>query len=187
MKRLRLGLAALALPAITATLVGIDARMAEPAARFQRLPATPWLVLDRQLGLVWQRCPRGTQLVDDAKQPQCTGKPERFLAQPAEWEAQRLSTPRETWRLPDVRELSSLIDDRRCCHALDPIAFPVFGVPDDGAWGGRTYPFHTATPHSQSDERWRVESLEGEVLPALVRARGLLRLVRTATPQEMAR
>lgn len=188
MKLLRRALITLLLAAVVvAGLVATDARLAEPSPRFERMPATPWLVLDRQLGLVWQRCPKGTQLVDDAANPQCTGKPDWLFTPWAEHEAQSISKPREQWRLPDVRELASLTDDSRCCHALDPLAFPLFGVPSDGSWGGRVFPFHTATAHASSDERWRVESLEGEVLPAVVKARAVLRLVRAATPQEMAR
>lgn len=181
--------AALALLALAvAAAVGIDAWPTSPPPRFERLAATPWLVLDRQLGLVWQRCPRGTRLIDDARQPQCTGKPDWLLADPAAWEAQRIAMPREAWRLPEVRELASLVDDSRCCHALDPLAFPLFGVPDDGSWGGRVFPFHTASPRAQGGDHWRVESLEGEVKPVLLpQSPALLRLVRAATTAELAR
>lgn len=181
-----LGAVAALLLAGAATL-GLDLWLSRPQARFQPLSATPWLVLDRQLGLVWQRCPVGTRFgLDGAGTPACQGKPDWLHTPWAEQTAQRLSTPAERWRLPTVRELSSLIDDSRCCHALDPAAFPPFAVPgpDDKNWTGRTYPTHTATPVGASDERWRVDSLQGEAAPKVVQARAVLRLVRAAAPGE---
>ena len=189
-KLLRRTLAALVVLALaTAALLTVDARMAQPPSRFESLPATPWLVLDRQLGLVWQRCPQGMRFVDHQAGSLCTGEPDWLLTEHAERQAQRVSTPQEPWRLPDVRELTSLVDDSRCCLALDPQAFPSFAAPPHGPAmpAGRAFPFHTSSPHAQSEERWRVESLEGEVRPSLVQQRALLRLVRAATPQERAR
>ncbi|MFG6466017.1 DUF1566 domain-containing protein [Roseateles sp. BYS87W] len=170
-----------------AGMLGLDLWLSRVESRFQPLTATPWLVLDRQLGLVWQRCPVGTRFsVDAAGTAACTGTPDWLHTRWAEQTAQRLSTPSERWRLPTVRELSSLIDDRRCCHALEPMAFPPFAMPgpEDKNWTGRTYPTHTATPIGEGGERWRVDSLQGEAAPKLVQERAVLRLVRAAAAGE---
>lgn len=170
-----------------ASTLGLDLWLSRPEPRFQPLAATPWLVLDRQLGLVWQRCPVGTRFgLDSTGAPACTGAPDWLHTPWAEQAAQRLSTPAERWRLPTVRELSSLTDDSRCCHALDPSAFPPFALPgpEDRNWTGRTYPTHTATAVGNSDERWRVDSLQGTASPKLVSERAVLRLVRAAAPGE---
>lgn len=176
-----------ALLLLGAGTLGLDLWLSRAAPRFQPLAATPWLVLDRQLNLVWQRCPVGTRFsVDGAGTPACTGTPDWLPTPWAEQAAQRLSTPTERWRLPTVRELSSLIDDRRCCHALDPNTFPPFAMPGPEAknWTGRTYPTHTATAIGDGGERWRVDSLQGEAAPKLVQARAVLRLVRAAAAGE---
>ena len=72
-------------------------------------------VTDHRTGLVWQRCSAGQSYAAGT----CTGSAATFTYEQALLHAR--SQP--GWRLPNVKELSSLVDETRSFPAVDPI-FP---------------------------------------------------------------
>jgi len=80
-------------------------------------------VTDHRSGLVWQRCSAGQLYAAGA----CTGSAATFTHEQALLHAR--SQP--GWRLPNVKELSSLVDETRSFPAIDPI-FPQ--TPADLFW-----------------------------------------------------
>ena len=91
-------------------------------------------VTDRLTGLTWRRCVEGLAF-DGAK---CAGKPLGLS-----WTAtlaHALEVARDTgvaWRLPNVKELASLIDHEHLVH-IDTHAFP--GARNDNLWTSSSFP-----------------------------------------------
>lgn len=91
-------------------------------------------VIDRQSGLTWRRCVEGTSF-DGTR---CAGK-----ALETSWVdalANALDQARKTgvhWRLPNVKELASLLDHDGLPH-VDVAAFP--GAADDNLWPSSSFP-----------------------------------------------
>ena len=138
-------------------------------------------VLDRYTGLAWTRCPVGF-VADDGATPLDSSDDlcERDQADTPElvWQ-QALSradglnaTENEGWRLPNVKELQSLVND--CSSKL--FATTVFpNTPQD-------LPFWSSTPVVQPVEvasAWRVHFRDGEIETATLRSPGYARAVRT--------
>ncbi|AGP38178.1 hypothetical protein BE04_44555 [Sorangium cellulosum] len=94
-----------------AICVGGESGMAQPDLSF----GEDW-VLDRSTGLVWQRFPSTSFAWSDA----LTHCEELTLA------------GKSDWRLPNAKELLSIVDDRRSDPAIDLEAFP--GAPIGGFW-----------------------------------------------------
>lgn len=81
-------------------------------------------VTDRRTGLVWARCSLGQSWNGN----ECTGTPSTFTHEQALQHSAGLSG----WRLPNRRELASLID-RGCKYpAIDSFAFPA--TPNSRYW-----------------------------------------------------
>ena len=123
----------------------------------RELPARRWVagvgeVGDRSTGLVWRRCAEGQSWTGS----NCDGLPSTFLSVVDAVEhakAQALSSGK-AWRLPNVKELSSLADTDQRYPAVDRDTFPGFqsGV------------FHTGTHWSGNQVySWRVSFDEGVV------------------------
>jgi hypothetical protein len=123
----------------------------------RELPARRWVagdgeVRDRSTGLVWRRCAEGQAWTGS----NCDGLPSTFLTVVDAVEhakAQALSSGK-AWRLPNVKELSSLADTDQRYPAVDRDTFPGFqsGV------------FHTGTHWSGNQVySWRVSFDEGVV------------------------
>lgn len=77
-------------------------------------------VTDNLTGLIWQRCPVGTAW--NAGSETCTGTATEFS-----WvEAQDYAASNRTggWRIPNVKELFSLVDFTTPSPAIDHVAFP---------------------------------------------------------------
>lgn len=73
-------------------------------------------VTDSQTGLVWRRCSEGMAWSGGF----CTG-----VATTYSHEAALIHAKTQTgWRLPNVKELSSIVDTSRLNPAIDPAAFP---------------------------------------------------------------
>jgi len=85
-------------------------------------------VTDRMTGLVWRRCSEG-QTWDAVT---CTGTATRFTWQGALDQAHAAAAGGTGWRLPNVKELFSLIDFAGVNPSTDPLAFP--NTPGDWAW-----------------------------------------------------
>ena len=74
-------------------------------------------VTDRRTGLTWRRCLEGQQWTGSA----CTGMPTEFAHEAA---LTHTRSPQFLWRLPNVKELQTLVDVRRSDPAHDTAAFP---------------------------------------------------------------
>ena len=81
-----------------------------------RFMASDAQVTDRKTGLVWARCSVG-QVWDGAT---CAGEATRHW----HWEALELAQATTGWRLPSIKELSSLSDKGCLSPAIDRVAFP---------------------------------------------------------------
>jgi len=84
-------------------------------------------VTDSRTGLIWRRCAEGMVF----KGKTCTGQA-AFLNQPdAAARAKAASAPGAEWRLPILKELSSIVSAREAEEnkaAIDPNAFPATPV-----------------------------------------------------------
>jgi Protein of unknown function (DUF1566) len=123
-------------------------------------------VRDRATGLVWRRCLEGTRWTGS----QCTGTPleaSRTLAI-AHAQAQAADTG-QAWRLPNVKELASLVDTGRMFPAIDPLVFP-----DTPA-----LPLWTSTHVTGlAENAWQVEFSVGTVTNEIRGSHQRFRLVR---------
>ncbi|MDH5300743.1 MAG: DUF1566 domain-containing protein [Gammaproteobacteria bacterium] len=82
------------------------------------LPSNGEEVLDLTTGLVWQRCSKGQTWIAD--QHRCAGIPLKYT-----WkDALALSSTTSKWRVPNIKELTSLIDFRCQAPPLNPEIFP---------------------------------------------------------------
>lgn len=95
-------------------------------------------IKDKAFGLTWARCSVG-QVWDGGS---CTGMASTFTHE----QALQYAQSQAGWRLPNVKELESLVD--RGCEepAIDPVAFPA--TPKTGFW--------TSTPMVSHPRSWQV-------------------------------
>lgn len=136
-----------------------------PATRFT--PSSDGTeVTDAITGLLWRRCSEGQTWNGST----CTGTVSAYTHEGAMAQAKSQST----WRLPNVKELSSLTDESLYSPSIDTT---VFAASPAGA-------FWSATPvvisgNTRSDQAWSVDFLDGSVTPvARSTATGFVRLVR---------
>lgn len=73
-------------------------------------------VIDSQTGLTWRRCSEGQSW----SAGNCAGSATRHTHR----EASALARTKSGWRLPNIKELSSLVDSSQWEPAIDNIAFP---------------------------------------------------------------
>ena len=86
-------------------------------------------VTDTKTGLIWRRCAEGMT----ASGVTCTGTATAFTYEAAITRASTQATNTGVaWRLPNVKELSSIADKSRVNPAIDTVAFPV--APASGFW-----------------------------------------------------
>jgi len=88
-------------------------------------------VTDSRTGLIWRRCPEGMVF----KGKTCTGQAAFLSATDAAARAKAASAPGAEWRLPILKELSSIVSAREADvdkAAIDPNAFP--GTPIARFW-----------------------------------------------------
>lgn len=82
-------------------------------------------VTDQTTGLIWLRCTEGMVWNGTT----CTGSPLHFTLENALIRAKDQATASsKAWRLPNVRELSSLVDRSRIHPSIDISAFPATPV-----------------------------------------------------------
>ncbi|MEZ5512517.1 MAG: DUF1566 domain-containing protein [Steroidobacteraceae bacterium] len=132
--------------------------------------------VDRRTGLMWQRCPVGMTLNDqgtaDIFDDTCAASAE--IAN--DWQSALQAANDDTtaghqdWRLPDVKELESIVLPSCAMPAADRGAFP-----DTPA-----APFWSSTPLRQDPIAWQVEFLRGDVRWARTEQQANARLVRSS-------
>ena len=87
-------------------------------------------VTDSRTGLIWRRCAEGMTWSGGT----CTGTEALYMHEEALLRAQMQTGG---WRLPNVKELSSIADRSRVNPAIDPTAFPK--TPLDWFWSSSPY------------------------------------------------
>ncbi|CAH1092268.1 Lcl C-terminal domain-containing protein [Candidatus Nitrotoga sp. 1052] len=86
-------------------------------------------VTDNTTGLIWRRCAEGMKIITDG----CSGNATAFSSDQAQsWAKNEALTSGKPWRLPSLKELSSIVDPSRCNPAIDTDAFP--GTPGSPFW-----------------------------------------------------
>lgn len=81
-------------------------------------------VTDAQTGLVWRRCSQGQTWSGST----CTGTASTHTHE----QALAVAKTQSPWRLPNVKELSSLVDASRSSPSVNTAAFP--GTPSSMFW-----------------------------------------------------
>jgi len=87
-------------------------------------------VSDARTGLVWRRCSAGQTFSGVS----CTGTAGFFTHE----QALTYARAQTGWRLPNVKELSSIVDIDRRDPSIDPVAFP--GSPRSIFWSSSPLP-----------------------------------------------
>ena len=96
-------------------------------------------VTDGRTGLIWRRCAEGMA----ATAGSCTGTASTFSHEQSLTRARdQASSTSVAWRLPNVKELASLVDRSKNNPAIDTVAFPA--TPNNWFWSsspsvGRVY------------------------------------------------
>lgn len=91
-------------------------------------------VTDVRTGLIWRRCAEGMTVTGGT----CGGSASTFAHEAAlRHAAAQASTTGLPWRLPNVKELSSLADRGRTFPAIDTAAFPA--TPSNLFWSSSPY------------------------------------------------
>jgi hypothetical protein len=119
-------------------------------------------VTDAQTGLIWRRCTAGQTWSNGA----CAGGLTVFRHE----EALAHAMTQTGWRLPNVKELASLVETSSVRPAINSVAFP--GTPSTAYW--------SSTPDvQQPSSAWSIEFGMGAVAPLGRSTFGVLaRLVR---------
>ena len=91
-------------------------------------------VTDGRTGLVWRRCAEGMAAAGGT----CTGTASTFTHELALARARDQATSTSVaWRLPNVKELASIVDRSKGKPAIDGVAFPV--TPVNGFWSSSPF------------------------------------------------
>jgi Protein of unknown function (DUF1566) len=122
-------------------------------------------ITDSKTGLIWKRCPEGMVWSVNT----CTGTAATYTHEQALARA-TAQAGAAGWRLPNVKELSSIVDASRISPAIDTAAFPA--TP--------SYYFWTSSPYAgYSSFAWSVNFGYGGVYDGYLRLNTLhVRLVR---------
>lgn len=128
-------------------------------------------VLDRRTGLMWARCSYGMSW--DSEQGKCTGEASIHNWQESLQTAQTTSKEnylqRKDWRLPNIKELASIVNNQCIYPAIDNTFFP----------HTQNAEFWTSSVHNQFPARaWYVGFALGHDYPGNKRDYKQLRLVR---------
>lgn len=121
------------------------------------IPAHRWLidgaeVRDKSTSLIWRRCAEGQTWTGQT----CSGTSTTFLMNSSAFDQAKAqaSSSGKAWRVPNVKELASLVDPRVNRPSIDQSIFPGF----------QTEIYHTATHWTENlVYTWRVWFAEGGV------------------------
>lgn len=119
------------------------------------------LVTDSKTGLTWRRCSEGQSFSGGA----CTGNASTYTHE----QALAYAKTQSGWRLPSVKELSSLVDSSVIGPAINGTAFPA--TPGFNAWASSPYA-------GDSGAAWIVYFADGSVSVSARASSAHLRLVR---------
>ena len=117
-------------------------------------------VIDNQTGLRWRRCSEGQMYSAGS----CLGNAMTFTHE----EALARAKGQTGWRLPNVKELSSIVDTDRGLPSIDVAVFPE--TP--------SYPYWSSSPYERNGQAWNVDFNYGHIRPARRFLRLQFRLVR---------
>lgn len=152
---------ALAMPLLLAAMAAVAPAPAQAQSRYA-YSADGTEVTDAQTGLIWRRCTVGQTWANAT----CTGGLTVFRHE----EALTHAMTQTGWRLPNIKELASLVDTTTVRPAIHTLAFP--GTPTAAYW--------SSTPDVQAPANaWSVDFALGQVNPLGRSTFGVLvRLVR---------
>ncbi|MEA3642941.1 MAG: DUF1566 domain-containing protein [Lamprobacter sp.] len=120
-------------------------------------------VSDTATGLMWKRCAEGQAGTD------CTGSHTNYTWQKALEHAQQTSFANyDDWRLPNINELQSIIEQRCFFPAINLTVFP----------NTTTYTWSASTYATYSRNAWHVDFKVGHVSPRSKKNSLAVRLVR---------
>lgn len=122
-------------PSIRATLATVALLLAAASAQSQTrytYSAAGDEVTDSKTGLIWRRCSEGQTWSGGT----CTGTAATYTHEQALVQAQSQAGT-AGWRLPNVKELSSIVNKALVNPAIDSTAFPV--TPSEWYWSSTPY------------------------------------------------
>jgi hypothetical protein len=151
----------LALPLLLAAMAAVAPAPVQAQSRYA-YSADGTEVTDVQTGLIWRRCTVGQTWANGT----CTGGLTVFRHE----EALANAMTQTGWRLPNIKELASLVDTTSVRPSINAVAFPA--TPTAAYW--------SSTPDVQSPSNaWSVDFALGQVSPLGRSTFGVLvRLVR---------
>jgi hypothetical protein len=117
-------------------------------------------VKDNKTQLIWQRCPWGMTWSVNL----CVG-----TAYPYTHEEALSYTNGKVWRLPNVKELASIVDRNYGNPAIDTLMFPA--TPSSIFWSSSPYP-------GEGNNAWYVDFFQGKISISGRSNSSLIRLVR---------
>jgi hypothetical protein len=121
----------LPLPAAHAQTCVVGVRASNPSSTYE-IDVPNGTVTDVRTGLMWDRCPRGQSGVA------CAGAATTFTWGNALFDAANANVANykgyNDWRLPNVKELESLVETCRVTPSINESAFPA--TPSSGFWSG---------------------------------------------------
>jgi len=126
-----------------------------PTSQFQLVSTDDEFVTDTLTGLAWARCVVGQTW--DGQSKSCSGEPLRLTWQQALQQSASFNADNRTdWRLPNIKELVSIVE-RKCVEPAKNLAiFP--NAPDDRYW--------SSTPNTSAaalGEAWAVGFYNGRI------------------------
>lgn len=127
-------------------------------------------VLDLQTNLIWRRCVEGMTWNGTTCTPESVSGETYFMFQEALQRASnQAAQTKKAWRLPNIKELTSLMDYSQANMAIDPNAFPA--TPNAQSWSSSSY-------SADAFFSWIVHFYYGKVYFDYTEDMGVVRLVR---------
>jgi len=157
---------AFAVPVASAQTCWPDIRRSTPDARFA-VNSAQGTVLDKKTGLTWKRCEEGSSGTDCATR---TGLGSMIWSQALSHATASTFAGYKDWRLPNVKELESLVEVACDIPAINTTVFP--RTPSG--------PFWTSSPfaHNYLYHAWNVDFYHGYSYPDYSYFSRAVRLVR---------